>query len=82
MGGEVVKTLNILCIASLSVIHVYNNAVGMVFLKSNKFLTQLMLEKIVLYLMACLSFVSCQLEALLVSIGDLFCGFITFMSAT
>lgn len=69
--GAVVKMLSELCIASVSVIHVYSNAIGMLFLKSNTFLTQLMLEKIVLYLMACLSFVSCQLEALLVSIGCL-----------
>lgn len=57
--------LNEFCIC---VIHVYVDAVGMVF---TTFLIQLMLEKIVLCLMACLSFVSCQLEALLVSIGCL-----------
>lgn len=56
--------LNELCIC---VIHVYIDAVGMVFFKNTTFLIQLTLEKIVLYLMACLSFVSCQLEALLVS---------------
>lgn len=55
----------------LCAILAYSNAIGIVFLKSNVFLAQLMLEKIVLYLMACLSFVSCQLEALLVSIGCL-----------
>lgn len=57
--------------ACICVTHAYSNGFGMVFLKSNTFLTQLMLEKIVLYLMACLSSVSCQLEALLVSKGCL-----------
>lgn len=62
----------------------YTNAIGIVFLKTNVFLAQLMLEKIVLYLMACLSFVSYQLEVLLVSIVvcQVFCSFIMFTLGT
>lgn len=60
-----------MCYASVCIIHAFNNTVRMMFLKSNAFLKQLTLEKIVLCLMACLSFVSYQLEALLVSMGCL-----------
>lgn len=70
-GGGVVKMQNKLCIAFRGVTCEFSNTVGMVFLKINTFLMQLMLEKTVLCSMACLSFVSCQLEALLVSIGCL-----------